>query len=80
MRLESLIPDSTPQSQMTTCVRHGKAYVQILETAGQEQSDLVILGVRGHTALEMTLLGSVANEVVRRARCPVLTVRPADQP
>ena len=43
--------------------------------AAEEQSDLIIIGVRGRTPLDMSLFGSTTNHVVRRARCPVLTLR-----
>jgi nucleotide-binding universal stress UspA family protein len=38
--------------------------------------DLLVLGTHGRTGLEHALMGSVAERVVRRARCPVLTVHP----
>lgn len=41
-------------------------------------ADLIILGTHGRTGLSHALLGSVAEEVVRRAPCPVLTVRLAE--
>ncbi len=36
----------------------------------------LVLGTHGRTGLEHALMGSVAERVVRRAHCPVLTVRP----
>jgi nucleotide-binding universal stress UspA family protein len=41
-------------------------------------ADLIIMGTHGRTGLRHVLLGSVAERVVRRAPCPVLTVRPHD--
>jgi nucleotide-binding universal stress UspA family protein len=38
--------------------------------------DLIVLGTRGRTGLEKVLLGSKAEEILRRAHCPVLTVGP----
>jgi universal stress protein A len=43
--------------------------------AQEQQCDLVVLGSHGRTALAHLLLGSVAEYVLRHARCPVLTVR-----
>jgi len=37
--------------------------------------DLIVLGTHGRSALVHLLLGSVAEKVVRKAPCPVLTVR-----
>ena len=74
-RLESLVPNSFPTSQVTTRIRNGKPYAQILDVATAEQSDIIIIGVRGRNPLDLALFGSTANQVVRRATCPVLTLR-----
>jgi universal stress protein A len=44
--------------------------------------DLIVMGTHGRTGLKHLLLGSVAEYVMRHARCPVVTVRerPADEP
>ncbi len=55
-------------------VAFGKAYRQILEHADNEGSDLIVMGARGHHGLDRTVFGSTTNQVVRRARCPVLTL------
>jgi nucleotide-binding universal stress UspA family protein len=61
--------------QVTTAIRFGKAYVEILDAAREGQSDLVVLGVRGRSVVDIGFFGSTANHVVRSATCPVLTVR-----
>jgi nucleotide-binding universal stress UspA family protein len=43
--------------------------------AEEDRCDLIVLGTHGRTGLGRLLLGSVAEQVVRGARCPVLTVR-----
>jgi nucleotide-binding universal stress UspA family protein len=45
----------------------------ILRVADEERADLIVLGTHGRGALGKLLLGSVAEKVVRRAPCPVLT-------
>jgi len=56
----------------------GPPYEEIVRAA--EDFDLVVMGTHGHTGLRHLFLGSVAEKVVRHARCPVLTVRmPAEQ-
>jgi len=50
----------------------------IVERAATDKYDLLVLGTHGRTGLSHVLMGSVAEEVVRRAHCPVLTVRTAD--
>jgi nucleotide-binding universal stress UspA family protein len=42
----------------------------------QKEIDLIVLGTRGRTGLGKTLLGSVAEQILRQAPCPVLTVGP----
>jgi len=49
----------------------------ILERAGSGGYDLLVLGTHGRTGLSHALMGSVAEKVVRRAPCAVLTVRTA---
>jgi nucleotide-binding universal stress UspA family protein len=75
-RLDSLVPDSVRASHPpVTRFRNGKPYGQILHVAAEEQNDLIIIGVRGRNPLDVTLIGSTTNQVVRRASCPVLTLR-----
>ena len=49
---------------------------RILEVAAQEAADLLVVGTHSRTGLQRTVLGSVADRLVRQATCPVLTVRP----
>jgi nucleotide-binding universal stress UspA family protein len=75
-QLEALIPDDvrnwcTPEPKLA----FGKAYQQILGLAAREHVDLIVMGVQGRNALDLTLFGSTTNQVVRQASCPVLTLR-----
>lgn len=65
------------QSQVPceTLVRLGRPAFEIVEIARQNQIDLILLSTHGHTGLKHVFLGSVAENVVRYAPCPVLTVR-----
>ncbi len=74
-RLESLVQASVPTPRVTARVRNGKPYVQILHVADEEHADLLVIGVRGRNPLDLALFGSTTNQVVRRAKCPVLTMR-----
>jgi nucleotide-binding universal stress UspA family protein len=74
-RLESLVPDKVLASRVATRLRNGKPHVQILQVASEEQTDLIVIGVRGRNPLDLALFGSTTNQVVRRATCPVLTLR-----
>jgi nucleotide-binding universal stress UspA family protein len=53
----------------------GKPHHEILRTAEERHSDLIVLGIHGRNPVARMLFGSTAEPVVRRAECPVLTVR-----
>jgi nucleotide-binding universal stress UspA family protein len=54
---------------------HGRPYREILSAAQGIAADLVVMGVHGQRGLNLHLFGSTANQVVRHATCPVLTLR-----
>lgn len=58
-------------------VEEGDVVNGILAEADAVTADLVVLGTHGRRGVERLTLGSVAEKVLRRARCPVLTVPPA---
>ncbi len=53
----------------------GDPVTQILEVAGAINADLIVTGTHGRTGLGRLLMGSVAEQVLRKANCPVLTVK-----
>lgn len=53
----------------------GRPYPTILDYASQQQVDMIVIATHGRGALTHMLLGSVTEKVVRKAPCPVLTVR-----
>jgi nucleotide-binding universal stress UspA family protein len=61
---------------VTGAVRTGAAFIEITEYAESEGIDLIVMGTHGRGGIEHLLLGSVAGRVIRRAPCPVLTIRP----
>ena len=75
-KLQALVPDSVRiWCRPTTQIAHGKAYREILSRAVEDSADLIVMGVHGGNALDVMLFGSTTNQVVRRATCPVLTLR-----
>lgn len=56
-------------------VREGTPFYEIIQAAKERDIDLIIMGTHGHGGLAHVLLGSVTEKVVRKAPCPVLTVR-----
>jgi nucleotide-binding universal stress UspA family protein len=74
-QLEALITeDVRVWCKPSAKVAYGKPYREVLQTAGGEGTDLIVIGVRGRNALDLTVFGSTTNQVVRRAPCPVLTM------
>lgn len=60
----------------TILLQHGPVAQALLSFATKTETDLIILGTRGVGGFQKLTLGSVAEEVLRRAPCPVLTVGP----
>lgn len=56
-------------------VREGNPFAEVVRYAKERDIDLIIMGTHGRTGLAHVLLGSVTEKVVRKAPCPVLTVR-----
>jgi len=56
-------------------IKTGKPFIEIIESAAELDVDLIIIATHGHTGMEHLLFGSTAEKVVRKAPCPVLTLR-----
>ena len=75
-RLEAAIPENVPTcGPVVPVIRAGKPYEQILEYATETESDLIIMGVRGRSAVNLTLFGSTTHRVIQLGTRPVLVVR-----
>ncbi len=75
-RLEAVASSEVPHGTTAVVrVANGKPYEQLLDTAGIEHADLIVLGVHGRSALDLGIFGSTTNQLVRGAMCPVLTIR-----
>lgn len=75
-QLEALVPADVrawcPTEELVTV---GRPYEEIVRVARDRDADLIVLGVHGRSAVTPMLFGSTANQVVRHATCPVVTVR-----
>lgn len=70
--------DAFPQAadvQVTTSVRRGVPYEEILKEAGDEGIDLIVIASLGRTGIAKYLIGSVARNVLKGATCPVLLTK-----
>jgi len=59
-------------------VRKGAEFPEIVRYSRENNIDLIVMATHGRTGLMHIFLGSVAENVVRNAACPVMTVHPAD--
>lgn len=77
-QLERIAADLKKQGhRVRTAVEYGSPAPVIVDTAKSGGASLIVMGTHGRTGLAHMLIGSVAEKVVRRASCPVLTVRGA---
>ncbi len=57
-------------------IRHGQVWKSLAGIVDENQIDLIVVGTHGRSGLGKLLLGSVAEDILRHAPCPVLTVGP----
>lgn len=69
---EELIGD-TPVVKKTL---EGAAFPEIVQYAQENNIDLIVMGTHGYSGLSHIVMGSIAEKVVRKSPCPVLTVHP----
>ena len=75
-RLGSLLTEAETRELRPECaMRLGKPSNEIVGYAEKHEIDLIVMGTHGREGVARVLMGSVAEKVVRRAACPVLTVR-----
>jgi nucleotide-binding universal stress UspA family protein len=71
-----MAPARAAGRQTEVLLEEGAPAVRILERAASLPADLIVMGTHGRGGFERLLLGSVAEKVLRKASCPVLTVPP----
>jgi nucleotide-binding universal stress UspA family protein len=72
--LEQLeLPDAHIRAERR--LERGDPVREILHVADDVRADLIVMGTHGRTGLARLLMGSVAEQVVRQASCPVLTLK-----
>ncbi len=76
-QLNDLVDEETREFAPTrSVVRRGTIFKEIVDLAGDEAVDLIVLPTHGRTGLDHMIWGSVAEKVLRLAPCPVMTVSP----
>jgi len=75
-RLGQLIPPAEAERlQAKVALLAGNPFIEIVRYAREHDIDLIVMGTHGRGPVAHALIGSVAERVVRKAHCPVLTVR-----
>ena len=69
--------EATERVTAETMLLQGVPFAEIVQFARDGHYDLIVMGTHGRTGFKHALLGSVAEKVVRKAPCPVLTIRAA---
>src|SRR5215510_4235411 len=74
--LEKLAEDAKGKGvDAKALVVQGKPSLEIMRVAREQAIDMIVLGTHGKGLLDQALFGSTTERVVRKAPCPVLTVR-----
>lgn len=76
-QLQEFVDDKLPfdQKDCVLLVEEGKPADTILSEAKRQKAELIVMAGHKHSALERTMLGSVANKVVGRSEVPVLVIK-----
>ena len=76
VRFKKLQPtDPAVRVEHVTVVAERPSAAHVLEALEKAGCDLIVMGMHGHSWLRSRLFGSVTEEVVRRAHCPVMVVK-----
>lgn len=75
-RIKAMIPAELLDGvDVIPIVRFGKPFLEIIQVAKEENVDLLAIGTHGRAGMDRIILGSVAERIARKARCPVMVVR-----
>lgn len=75
-QLERLAPEARPNGPtVQTVVLDGEPYLELITYASQQDIDMIVLGIRGHTLWQKLLVGSTTDRLIRHTTVPVLAVR-----
>jgi nucleotide-binding universal stress UspA family protein len=80
-QMEAFLKDIPELGEVTfrTLIRLGNPFLEIINYARDNAVDLIVIGTHGRSGLEHIIFGSTAEKVVRKAPCPVLSVKPAQR-
>jgi len=74
--LRQIVEERIPKGiRSDSIISTGKPFVEIVKLARADNADLIVMATHGRGAISHILLGSTTEKVVRKAPCPVLTVK-----
>ena len=77
--MEELVKEcSKKDERVSGDLRTGAPFLEIISYAREVDADMIVVGTHGRSGLSHMLIGSVAEKIVRKAPCPVLTVKHPD--
>ncbi len=76
-QLKMLIPAERRQGlEWENVILYGMPFLEIIRYAKDNDVDMIVIGTHGRSGMEHIIFGSTAEKVVRKAHCPVLSVKP----
>jgi nucleotide-binding universal stress UspA family protein len=77
-QLKNIIPAADRQGlDWEMVILYGMPFLEIIRYAKDNAVDMIVIGTHGRSGMEHIMFGSTAEKVVRKAHCPVLSVKPA---
>ncbi len=74
--LDRFVADAFPEEvSVDAVVVHGVAHLEIVHVAAERGADLIVMATHGRGFVSHALFGSTTERVIRKAPCPVLTIR-----
>ena len=75
-KLEGLVPEACRDwCTAKIALLDGEPYMALMDYAKEQEMDMIVLGIRGHTLWEKLLVGSTTDRLIRHSPFPVLAVR-----
>ena len=74
--MNALLNEQFAGMDVTGVILVGRPSEELAKLADEKGADLIVMGTHGRAGFDRLLFGSVANELVRTAPCPVMTIRP----
>ncbi len=75
---ESIAAFGKTDVEIIPVLRKGLDYEEVVKYSKEINSELIVIATHGRTGIMHTLLGSVAQKVIRYAKCPVLVITPPE--